>query len=389
MNPVFDVRDYGAVPDGKTVNTTAFQLAVDACHGAGGGQVVCGAGTWMTGCIDLKSNVELHLQPGCRLVGSPSLSDYSPLTAPGFHPDRSPERSAHSLLRAVDAENIAVTGTGIIDGNGLAFYDPRAVAGTGKLDKPDTPRPRLLMFYRCRRVRLEGVMLVDSACWAAWLMDCHDVRIHRLTIRGNRRMRNGDGIDLDACRNVTVSDCLMDTEDDCLVLRAIQPLYDAPAVCENVTVTNCVLKTSCQGVRIGCPADGIIRNSTFSNLVIESTGNGILIENPHRYLPPGSKGNADVSNLTFANIIVTCRRSPLKILVEEGIALRRLSDLTFSGFRIHSGEPCIVQGSRETIVRNLRFVDMKIDTSGDDAFVLRRCRGVHFTGVEVSNGAGG
>jgi len=155
-----------------------------------------------------------------------------------------------------------------------------------------------------------------------------------------------NGVNIDACRNVTISDCLMDTEDDCIVLRAIQYLYDDPAVCENVTVTNCVLKTACQGVRVGCPGDAVIRNSTFSNLVIESTNNGILFENPHRYLPPDARPRADVSDIVFSNVVIRCRRWPIKILVEDGIALRRLSDLSFSNFRIRSGAPASFRAAR-------------------------------------------
>jgi len=388
MEAVFDVRDYGAVSDGRTVNTAAFQRAVDACHDAGGGRVVCGPGTWVTGCIELRSNVELHLTPGCRIKGSPHLRDYSPLTAPGFHPERAPEKSAHSLIRAVGAENIAVTGPGVIDGTGLAFYGPAAASGTKKLDKPDTPRPRIGMFYKCRNIRFQEVILVDSACWTLWFMQCENVQIHKIVIRGNRRMRNVDGVDIDACRNVTISDCLMDTEDDCIVLRAIQYLYDDPAVCENVTVTNCVLKTACQGVRVGCPGDAVIRNSTFSNLVIESTSNGILFENPHRYLPPDGRARADVSDIVFSNVVIRCRRWPIKILVEDGIALRRLSDLSFSNFRIRSGGPCIVQGSPETIIRNIRFANIAIETSGDEAVLCRYCEHVQFDNVELTNRAG-
>ena len=388
MHPSFDVRDFGGVSDGKTVNTTAFQQAIDACHEAGGGRVLCGPGTWVTGCVELKSNVELYLTQGCRIVGSPRLADYSPLVVDGFHTELSPEKSAHSLIRAVDAENIAITGPGVIDGAGLAFYDPRAVAeGKRKLDKPNTPRPRIGMFYRCRDVRIDGPTFIDSACWTLWLMQCESVRIHRITIRGNRRMRNVDGIDIDACRDVTVSDCQMDTEDDCIVLRAIQQLYDAPAVCENVTVTNCVLKTACQGVRVGCPGDGVIRNSTFSNLVIQSAGNGILFENPHRYLPPDSRGNADISNILFTNVVIHCRRWPIRVVVEDGIALRRLADLSFSNFRIRSGGPCVIQGSPETIIRNVRLANMKIETSGDDAIICRHCEAVRLTDVELSNRA--
>ena len=200
MGHQFSIDDCGACPDGTTLNTAAIQRTIDACHQAGGGQVVCGPGTWLTGSLELRSDVELHLAPGCRLVGSPSLDHYDPLIAPGFHTELAPEKSAHSLIRAIHAQNVAITGPGTIDGSGLAFYDTSGA--TEKLDKPDTPRPRIGMFYRCRNVRIQDSAFVDSACWTLWLMQCEQVRIHRIAVHGNRRMRNVDGIDLDACRDV-------------------------------------------------------------------------------------------------------------------------------------------------------------------------------------------
>ncbi|MBT4504828.1 MAG: hypothetical protein HOC74_44305 [Gemmatimonadetes bacterium] len=383
MGQQYAIDEYGAIPDGETVNTDAIQRGIDACHRTGGGQVVCGPGVWVSGSLELRSNVELHLTTGCRIVGSKRLEDYDPLVADGFHTEFAPEKSAHSLIRAVDSENVGITGNGTIDGSGLAFYD---TSGTvEKLDKPDTPRPRIGMFYRCRGVRIEDSTFVDSACWTLWMMQCERVRIHRIAVSGNRRMRNVDGVDLDGCRDVIVSDCHFDTEDDCLALRAIQRLYDAPAVCENITITNCVLRSGCQGVRVGCPGDGTIRNCTFNNLVIESANNGILFGNPHIYLPPGNSGSADVSNILFSGVVINCRKMPIGVLVEEGIVLPRLGDLTFSDFRIQSGGPCLIQGCPETIIRNVKFSNVRIETSGKDALLFRYCEGLQLVDVTVSN----
>lgn len=379
----FDIADYGACADGKTVNTEAIQKAIDACFEAGGGQVVCGPGTWVTGGVALKSRVELHLVRGCYLVGSSNLADYQTFEAEGFDQERAPERSALGLIWATYAEDFAITGAGTIDGAGLAFYeDPK---GEGKLEKPETPRPRSGMFFKCRNFHITEVTFVDSPCWTLWLMQCEYVHVDNITITGNSRMRNIDGIDVDACRHVTISNCRMDTEDDCLAFRAIQHLYDDPAVCEYVTVTNCVLKTGTQGVRVGCPGDGVIRHCTFSNLVIDSQVNGINFDNPLRYLPPGNSGSADVSHIQFSNVMIRCKRKPIRLFVADGIALPRLSDLSFSDFTIESGDSCLVQGSKETPIRNVRFNNVAIQTTGEDAILCRNCEGVDLAHVVLSN----
>jgi len=382
----YNIKDFNAIPDGKTLNTAAIQKAIDECHATGGGRVVCGGGCYMTGGLMLKSNVEFHLEHGCRLLGSGDLADYTDLTAPGFinNADKTAEKSSRALIMAVGAENISVTGQGTIDGNGLCFYRQEDADPKGKLPKPSTQRPRIVMFYGCRNVRFEDISCIDSSCWTFWLMKCGDVNIHRVKIRGNSKMRNIDGIDIDACRNVLVSDCIIETEDDCIAVRSIQKMYDEPAVWLNITVTNCVFRTECNGVRIGCPSDSVIRNCVFSNLVIEGTS-GIAVQNPKRYLSEGSTGCADIHDISFSNIRVRCSRYPVEIYVEEGISLKRISDFSFSNFTARSGGPIFVQGSSQTIVKKINFSNMQIETSGKDACICRNCEGIVFNAIEFSN----
>ena len=384
MEHLFDIRAYGARSDGETMNTSAIQDAINACHEAGGGRVVCGPGDFLVGSLHLKSNVELHLVSGCRLVGSTNLDDYDDFEADGFRAENAPENCIQSVVCAVGAENIAITGLGEIDGSGLAFYDTENMNGRF-FSKPSTPRPRIVMFYECHNVRLEDASFIDSPCWTCWLMKCEQVRIRGLRISGDQRMINNDGIDLDCCRNVTVSDCIIQTSDDCLVLRAIRRVFDEPVPCENITITNCTLDSWCQGIRIGCPGDGVIRNATFSNLTIQSKNNGITIDNPHRYLRDGDPGSADVHHILFSNVQIECEGLPIKVMVEDGIALVRLSDLSFSDFRIRSGGPCTVTGSLETTIRNVTFNNVQVETTGEDAVRFQHCEGLKLTNVELSN----
>ena len=380
----YDVDSFGALADGLTLATQAIQRAIDACNEDGGGQVVIGPGEYLSGSIEIKTGVELYLSSGCRLVGSKSISDYEDLVADGFIGERAPEQSAKCLIRAVKASNIGITGPGEIIGSGLAFYDQEDM--TGKFfRKPDNERPRLVMMYECRDVRFESTAYIDSPCWTLWIMKCERVSIRGVRVHGDQRMINNDGIDIDSCSDVTISDCTIKTGDDCLVLRAIDGVFSEAKPCEKVTISNCVLDSWCQGIRVGCPADGTIRNAVFSNIVIHSGNNGILLEHPKRYLLPGSTGSADIHDIRFYGMVIQSDGSPIRVNVEEGIALKRISDLSFSDMQIRSILPCRIEGSSNTVIRNVGFSNMRIVTSGNDAVVFRSCEGIRLDNVELAN----
>jgi polygalacturonase len=387
MRAPFDIAEFGARPDGKTLNTAAIQKAVDACAAAGGGRVFCGAGTFLTGSLWLRSRVELHLAPGCTLLGSARLADYEGFSAKGFRAEAAPEGSAKSLLMADGAEGLAITGPGEIHGQGPRFYDTGTTLWEHFYAKPPTARPRMLTLYRCRDLRIEGPSFVDSPCWTFWLVKCERVRIQRIRVLGDQRMINQDGLDLDACRDVTVSDCVFKTGDDCVVLRSIRSVVDEPAACEDVTVSGCELDSWCQGVRIGAPSDGTIRNCVFRDLIIRSRAHGITCDHPKGYLvPPNSAGNAEIHDIHFSDIRIDCKKTPVRLTVADGIALSRLENLGFRRFKIRSGGPCVVQGSPETIIRHVSFQDVEIETPGDEAVSRRHCENVTLDGVRLTKG---
>lgn len=207
---------------------TAIQAAVDAAHNAGGGRVCLEPGVYLSGTICLKSNVELHLPAGAEIKGYSNPEQYDDFRDPGFD-NVSPEGSRKCLIAAAHAENVSITGMGEINGSGPDFYDTAVPAGA-TFAKPPHPRPRMVQFFDCRNVLFEGVSFVDSPGWTFWLLGCDDVHVSRIRVTGCQQMINNDGIDIDDCRRVTVSDSFFRTGDDCIILRAIRRSPDHHAV---------------------------------------------------------------------------------------------------------------------------------------------------------------
>jgi len=382
---MFTAKEFGVKGDGQAKDTAAIQKAIDHCAARGGGTVALEPGVYLSGTLWLRSNVELHLMAGAKLQGSQSQDDYEEFAAPGFKGQFAPEGSAKCLLCADHADNIAITGPGEINGAGPSFYDTAAPLLWSKFySKPPHPRPRMLMLHQCRDVRISDASFVDSPSWTFWLINCQRVNIHRVKVLGDQKMINNDGIDIDSCRQVTLSDSFIQTGDDCVVLRAIQNIIDAPAVCEGVVVSNCVLSSACQAIRVGCPGDNVIRNCAFSNIVIQDSNNGINVDNPRRYLPEGNPGSLDLQDIAFSNFTIACEGHPIRIHVEDGVKLKRLSGLSFSNFRIRGGLPCVVEGSKETMLEDISFNAVSVEAACEDALIVRRCRNLKLNAVELS-----
>lgn len=305
----------------------AIQRAIDAAAAKGGGRVVVPAGVYPSASIRLRSHVDLHLEKGARISGSVKWQDY--FSFPESVCPITPEQSDKVFLYAWDEEDIAITGEGIIDGNGPEFFDRSAILWGSFWPKPATPRPRMVQLIRCRGIRFEGVMFKNPPSWTMLIRQCEEVVFDGIRVHANQRIINSDGVDFDTCRHVRVRNSSFITGDDCLAIRAIRlPGEDARAVCEDIVVENCALDSACQTVRMGCPSDDEIRNVIFRNLR-GGGARGVNFDYPARYLSPGDEGYMDIHDIRFENCSGDFDGEAIRMEVEPGIKLRDIRNITY------------------------------------------------------------
>ena len=278
-----DVRAFGATGDGRSNDTAAIQRAIDACASQGGGVVVVDHGTFLTGSLVLRSHVELHLTSTALLKGVTDLAQYH------VDPKEVYKLLNRSLIFAEWCEHVAITGEGTIDGQGKAFP-------AGEKDS----RPVLIRLRDCRNVRLGGFLVKNSPSFGVHPIHCRQMRIEGLRI-DSRVQPNSDGIDVDGCQDVFISNCNISTGDDSIALKTIE----RGDPCRDIVVTNCVLSSTCAAIRLGPDAVTNIERVSVSNCVIRDTGmNGIKIQ---------MSFGAVIRDLVFSNLVMDNVTGPISI----------------------------------------------------------------------------
>ncbi|HVU35102.1 MAG TPA: glycosyl hydrolase family 28 protein [Opitutaceae bacterium] len=354
MGLTVSIADHGAVSDGKTMNTAAIQSAVDACAAAGGGTVLVPAGVWLSGGIELKSNITLELENGAVLRGSPHLADYPPN---GFkHPELGETRC---LVWAIGRHNVAIRGEGTIELADTPFFDwkklrtgldpaddakltgwQKAQCVVTALDRPTQP----IFFHECRHVRLDGITVTHSPCWTLVFSCCNDVWLHAVRVDNNLQIPNDDAVHFTGSSNIVVSDCILRAGDDCIAVSAITN-PDSP--CENILVTNCELTSRSAAIRFGYRA-AKVRRVTVSNLVIHDSQRGILLQ-------AGDGGW--VEDVAMSNIVMDThmfagawwgKGEPLVITTGDSTSAR-IRDVTISHVRASAENSIVIIGRHQNI----------------------------------------
>jgi polygalacturonase len=249
-----NILDAGAKADGKTLCTEIIQMSIDKISHVGGGTVIVPPGTFLTGSIILKNGVTLDIQKGAILLGSKNLKNYFSIQ-PKFVALRTGQPTKQ-LIYAEDQNDISIIGEGTIDGQGAGF--------SWKLpnDDPGVTRPHLIQLINCKNVKIRDVNMLNSGGWMQHYLACENLQISGITVY-NHCNKNNDGIDIDGCKNVIISDCMVDSDDDGICLKST-----SPAPCIDVMVTGCVIKSHCNALKIGTETTGGFQNISFSNCLV-------------------------------------------------------------------------------------------------------------------------
>lgn len=271
---ICEATDFGAKADGLHKDTKAIQSAIDNCAGTGGGIVRLSSGNYLSDPIFLKSKVTLEIEASAVLLASQDPAAYSSTVSDANSGGNA--RSLLALVNAVEQTDIAIIGSGTIDGAGGPWWDK--VRAAKKANRPEVIRPRLVVFSHCRRVRVEGITLTNSPSFHLMPMSSEDVLIEHVTIKAPAHSPNTDGIDPSSSHHVRISDCTIDTGDDNIAIKSgqVDPAYPN-AGSSDITISNCTFLHG-HGVSIGSETTGGVRNVIVERCQFRGTENGLRIK---------------------------------------------------------------------------------------------------------------
>lgn len=340
VDTVFNVTNFGAIGDGKTLNTVAIQKTIDNCSMQGGGMVLIPDGTFVSGTILLKNDVTLMLHESAILLGSTDIADYQVID--GFKDGRG-AKMGYCFIGGVDVKNGGISGKGKINGNGKLLLEKN---GRGK-------RPFLVRFVRCSNMIVSEVTMEGPAAWTVHFFECKNVRAEKVIIR-SRGLGNNDGIDIDCCDGAVIKDCDIDSGDDAVCLKTT-----GPKPCRNIEVSGCKLNTGQGAFKIGTESYGDFENISIHHCQIENT-RGIKIY---------SVDGAHLKNLKISDL--TIETTTVAIMIRLGARLKTFRE----------GNLIKTVGS----IKNLKVRNIKVNNASQIALLISGIPGSLIEHASLSN----
>lgn len=288
------LADFHPVADGETLDTACFQRALDQLAQQGGGTLTVPPGRYRLGTLTLGSHLNLHLAAGATLLASRSVGDYQRCLA-----QSQAELSQHVLLYAVGQRNISISGKGVIDGDGEAWFAAEKDEQGYRLPRPQ--RPRIIVLEDCEQVTLREFTIVQAPMWTVHLVSCRHVHIEHLTIDNAMTMPNTDALDIDSCEAVFVSNSYLSAADDAICIKTTQKPAHLRRAARQIMISNCQLRSYSCAFKIG--------TETFDD-VEDVTVSGCTIFDSNRAIGLLSRDGGSFRRLLFSNLTLACHLAP-------------------------------------------------------------------------------
>lgn len=301
----YNIVDYGAIGDGKTLNTKAIQEAIDAANAAKGGMIIFPKGRFLTGSIEMKSDINIYLEEGAVLLGSINPNDYQVMDTKGRPVSpKNNDNSQLALVLAYNANNISLSGKGLIDGQGRVLaLNIDSLYHAGILKDPnyskinmrpsETLRPKLFRFSECRQVKISDLSIKNGACWGLSFELCSNLTITHIALT-NHAYWNNDGMDITDCHNVRITNCDVNSADDGICLKSYYPGHFN----DSIYIADCTIRSSASAIKFGTASYGGFKNVTIKNIKIFDTfRSAIALES----VDGGVIENIDIRNINAVN----------------------------------------------------------------------------------------
>lgn len=375
-NDLFNVLDYGAGNDGRTLATASIQSAIDACARVGGGVVLLPKGDYLVGTLNLRSHIEFRFETGARLIATTDLAQY-----------QRHNTELAGVFYTEKADHVSITGKGTIFGQGMEFMYPdsaKVISGSvldyvrqgkdlrrvseGIGDGPLYPKDRfhqMIVFSDCTHIELSDFTCIDSPYWCFLIVHCDRITAHNLKIDNNLNIPNSDGLDIISCSNVNVSDCYISCGDDAVVTAGYDWHFGDPGFqritrpSSNIHFSNCILRSRSSAIRIGGWDQNVMSDYNFSNITIFDSNCGININ---------IRDYAGIDNINFTNLNIETRLhtgdwwgngEPIKISAIPGreSVPGAIRNVHFTNVTCRSENSVYIYAAPECTVENIYFTN--------------------------------
>ncbi len=292
QNKKYNISDFGAIGNGKYLNTNAIQKTIDKAYNEGGGIVVFPKGEFLSGSIKLKSKVSIYLSETATLLGSTNPKDYHKINR------------WLALILADSATNIGITGPGVIDGQGdILALKIDSLFYAGEIDSANyeikekrpkvTIRPQIIEFVNSKNIKIEGITIKNGASWVQSYYRSSNIFIDKIRVESDTYWNN-DGIDIIDCKNVIISNSYFNASDDGICIKSYGREWHGSPYCDSILIENCTIRSSASAVKLGTASFGGFKNITIRNIKIYDTfRSAIALE---------SYGNGFLENINIENI---------------------------------------------------------------------------------------